>query len=136
MRSLVAITLLLALAAAFGCDPSTSVSRLGVFAFARNGLLTECCNCLASREVYVDYPLHVCPEVDVWLPEDERAPLREARNAVTALGQAQSRHLARLFSAGTAEHVLLARLDQTLADLTDVQGGLERIKRSMTISSR
>jgi hypothetical protein len=60
-----ALLLMLTVTGALACDPSNSVSRLGVFAFARNGLLTECCNCLATTEVYVTSPLYLCPEVDV-----------------------------------------------------------------------
>ena len=70
MRTAVLMLMLLATGAGLGCDPSTSFSRLGVLAFARNGLLAECCNCLATQEVYVDYPLHVCPEVDVEMVGD------------------------------------------------------------------
>jgi hypothetical protein len=55
---------------ALACDPSTSISRLGVFAFARNGMLAECCNCLASEEVYVADPMNACPEVDTDVADD------------------------------------------------------------------
>lgn len=53
-----------------GCDQSTALSRVGLFAFARNGLVTECCSCLARQEIMVDNARDVCPDVEIPLVSD------------------------------------------------------------------
>lgn len=65
-----------------------------------------------------------------WLVEDEIARLRHARNAPTQLIQNHGKCLAALIGTDWAEQQLLVRFDDSLSQLYDVQGGMERIKRT------
>lgn len=65
-----------------------------------------------------------------WLGEDEIADLHRARNAPTRLIQNHGKRLAALIGKDWAEQQILVQFDDSLNQLYDVQGGMERIKRT------
>ena len=73
----------------------------------------------------------IAAEIEGYLPEAERAELRGMRNVVTQLGQRQARRIAGLLGTEAPQYFLLTQLDETLTRLTDLQGGLERIKKTV-----
>jgi putative membrane protein len=70
------------------------------------------------------------PETASFLATDEVEQLRSARNVPTQLIQRQSARLASLLGTGTSEHILLRHLDESLTQITELQGGMERIKNT------
>lgn len=65
-----------------------------------------------------------------WLTDEERAALPRWTNGTHALLHAQSLALADLADRGELTEQRLQRLDESIDDLLDVQGGCERIKRT------
>lgn len=72
----------------------------------------------------------VFPEIDGFLSEADAHALRAARNVPSQLLRLQSEKLVPLFDAGPAGQLALSRFDRTLSDLTNLQGGVERIKNT------
>lgn len=69
-------------------------------------------------------------EVEVFLAPGEHAGLRAAANPATWILQRQSERLAEVIDGDAAGVLVRTRFDETLAALTDLQGGLERIKNT------
>ncbi len=72
----------------------------------------------------------IFPEIDAFLEPDEARALREARNVPTQLTRRQSERLRSLFPSDAAGEQILTRFETTLTELTALQGGTERIKRT------
>jgi len=72
----------------------------------------------------------VLPEVEVFLDPQEAIRVRSANNVPTQLVQLQGEHLTSLFGTKTSQHVLLRHLDESLTQIVDLQGGMERIKNT------
>jgi putative membrane protein len=70
------------------------------------------------------------PELDALLAPHDAQTLHSARNVPSQLLRLQSEKLARILDGGTAGQLVLSRLDATLTDLTNLQGGAERIKNT------
>jgi putative membrane protein len=70
------------------------------------------------------------PELEPLLSEADAGTLRAAKNVPSQLARLQSEKLARLFASDPAGQLALTRLDRTLSDLTNLQGGAERIKNT------
>jgi len=69
-------------------------------------------------------------EAAPFLTPEARSELVGARNLPTQLVARQSRLLARRVASDTAGAIMLSRLDATLAEITSLQGGMERIKNT------
>jgi putative membrane protein len=65
-----------------------------------------------------------------FLTEDARRELIESRNLPTQILARQSRLLDQALPRDTRGSIALTRLDATLAEITSVQGGMERIKNT------
>jgi putative membrane protein len=72
----------------------------------------------------------VDPDVQAWLLPEERAALPRWTSPTHALLHAQAQDLAALADRQQLHELRLQRLDGTLDDLLDVQGGCERIKKT------
>jgi putative membrane protein len=72
----------------------------------------------------------VFPEIDAFLGPDEARSLRDAINVPAQLMLRQSERTRALFASDAASEIILARFDSTLTELTALQGGAERIKRT------
>ena len=70
------------------------------------------------------------PELDPLLSQPDADVLRAAENVPSQLLRLQSDRLSRLFDGGPAGQLALSRLDATLSDITNLQGGAERIKNT------
>lgn len=70
------------------------------------------------------------PELEAVLPPDSVAQLRPERNVPAALLLMMSRTVRRWFDAGRLDSIRLVRLDETLAELCNIQGACERIKNT------
>lgn len=65
-----------------------------------------------------------------WLPEALLKQLAREQNVPAAILHAMGRQIAELADSGALHELRFQRLDQTLTDLTNVQGGCERIKNT------
>lgn len=63
-------------------------------------------------------------------PDGAQEPLREARNVPAALLLQMGRRVAAAADTGALDELRLQRLDATLTELTNLQGGCERIKNT------
>jgi putative membrane protein len=72
----------------------------------------------------------VFPEIDAYLGSTESAELRSAKNVATQLNQHQGSRLASLLDSDPAATLILNQIDITLTELTDCQGGMERINNT------
>jgi putative membrane protein len=72
----------------------------------------------------------VFPEIDVYLNSKEAQELRSAKNVATQLNQRQGRRLASLLDADPSATLILTQIDSTLEELTELQGGMERINNT------
>ena len=69
-------------------------------------------------------------DIAQWLGNDALDGLRNQKNVPAALLQSMGLHLAEAADAGMISEFRLQRLDATLSELTDIQGGCERIKNT------
>ncbi len=67
-------------------------------------------------------------ELEPFLERTELDALMRFKNKATRLNFTQSERLAEIVGVDASQHVLLKRLDETLSELCDIQGGCERIK--------
>jgi len=72
----------------------------------------------------------VFPEIDSFLDPAEARALRNAANVPAQLMRRQNERLSECFPSDPAGQLILGRFDTTLAELTAMQGGAERIKRT------
>lgn len=69
-------------------------------------------------------------DIRQWLSKDAVEALRTQRNVPAALLQRMGLYLSEAAGAGLITEFRLQRLDATLSELTDIQGGCERIKNT------
>jgi len=72
----------------------------------------------------------VFPEIDAYLDSTESAEFGSAKNVATQLNQRQGSRLASLLDSDPAATLILNQIDTTLTELTDCQGGMERINNT------
>ncbi len=72
----------------------------------------------------------VLPEAGFYLDPAEAEELRSAKNVPTQLTQRQAVRLTGLLGTQTSDQILLRHLDESLTQITDLQGGMERIKNT------
>jgi putative membrane protein len=72
----------------------------------------------------------VLPEATASLDPEEAENLRSARNVPTQLTQRQAARLTALLGRDTTEQILLRHVDESLTQMTELQGGMERIKQT------
>lgn len=72
----------------------------------------------------------VLPEIRGYLPPEEIEVLGATSNIPAQIAQRQSERLASILGANVAEQILATHVDNTLTQIVDLQGGMERIKNT------
>lgn len=70
-------------------------------------------------------------ELDSYISKEEKEELLMKKNKVTSLGQKQGERLTEALKEGVVEDFRHMQLDNTLTELTDLQGKAERIKNTI-----